>query len=75
MNGQTDYVNLRQARGALGKNHVTLRRMLADAGVPIYEDPGDRRVLLVRRADLDALTRPRPISRQQEGGQPSPTAA
>ncbi len=75
MNDQGDMVNLREARSALHKNHRTLRRMIAEAGVALYEDPGDKRVLLVRRADLDALSRPRPIGRPGESAAMSPTAA
>ncbi len=69
------FLTLRQAREQRRVNHRTLRRMIADAGVPIYENPADRRVLLVRAADLEKVSELRPISRPGKEGHPSPTAA
>lgn len=71
----TDLLTLRQARERHRVNHRTLRRMLTEAGVTLYQNPADKRVLLVSASDLDRLSKPRPISRPTEGGTPSPNVA
>ncbi len=68
-------LTMRQARERLNCNHRTLRRALAAAGVMLYQSPTDKRVLLVSAADLDHLSKPRPISRPTKGGMPSPNVA
>ncbi len=71
---QHDLLTMRQARERVGVNHRTLVRLLHDGGATLYESPTDKRVLLVRRDDLDRLSKPRPI-RPGEGGATSPNAA
>ncbi len=74
MSDQT-LITLAQARSTLHVSHRTLRRLLQDGGVPIFQNPADRRVLLIRAADLEKVTELRPVSRPTEGGPPLPNAA
>lgn len=48
----------RQAR----VSRVTLRRAIADGGIPVFADPLDKRVRLIRSTDLAALRTPRQTS-------------
>ncbi len=75
MSDQT-LLTLAQARSRLHVSHRTLRRLLQDGGVTIYESPTDRRAQLVNAADLAALAKPRPSRPAPEGGHPAaPSAA
>ncbi len=72
---QQDLVTLAAARSQLRINHRTLRRLLSDAGVPLYSSPTDKRVILVNRGDVTEIAKPRRLTRPTEGGTPSPNAA
>ncbi len=69
----TAYVSLDEAAKLRGMAARTLRRRAAAGELTLYRDGVDRRRRLVRLGDLDAITRPRPVSRPaQEGRQLTP---
>jgi hypothetical protein len=62
------FVTMAQAQARLGVSKVTLLKLLRLAGVQIYSDPFDKRVRLVKEADLAQLSR-QPIPIEDAPGQ------
>ncbi len=58
----SDYVSMREAQEILGVSNFTIWQMVKDGRLPAYQSETDRRKKLIRRADLDALREPRPIT-------------
>jgi excisionase family DNA binding protein len=56
-----NFVTLRQAAKLLGISYVTVWRMVKAGRLQTYASPVNRRVKLVKRADLEALMQPQPI--------------
>lgn len=57
----TDYTTLTEAAQLLGVSRWTVYRRVKEAGLTVYESPANRRVKLVKRNEIEALMRPRPI--------------
>ena len=62
-----DFVTMGQAADILGVSRMTVWRLVRDRKLPAYQSPVNRRVRLVKRADVEALMRPRPIEDAIEG--------
>jgi len=58
---EDEFLTLTQAATLLGVARMTFWRRLRDGVMPVYRSGRDRRVRLVRRADVEALLRPQPI--------------
>ncbi len=54
-----DLIGIGQAAKILGTSQTTLRRRVRDGLLPTYVRPLDRRVRLIRLADVQALGSPR----------------
>ena len=63
--GDLDLVPVNEAAQRLGISRVTLRRRLAEWGVPCYRSALDKRLLLIRDKDIDRLLRP--VLERREG--------
>ena len=64
-----DLVPMHEAARRLGISRVTLRRRLAELGVPCYRSARDTRLRLVRASDIDRMFRPVLEARtRKEGG-------
>jgi hypothetical protein len=59
----TGFVRLSDVERRLGLSRVALGRRLRESGVPVYRNPADKRVHLLREADADTLAEPQLISR------------
>jgi excisionase family DNA binding protein len=55
------YLTTNQARERLGVSRMTMYRMMRRQNVPMYADPRDARVKLVRTEDIDRLMQPVPL--------------
>jgi excisionase family DNA binding protein len=55
---QEEFVNLKEARELLGVSRTKLWTLIKEGGLPVYRDPLNKRVRLVRRRDLENLRRP-----------------
>ena len=58
------YLTVSQARERLGVSRMTMYRLLRRYNVPLYADPRDARVRLVKADDVERLTRPIPLEDQ-----------
>jgi excisionase family DNA binding protein len=56
-----EYLTVQQAAELMGVSRWTLWRRIRAGELRAYEAGIDRRVRLVKRADVEALMRPRPI--------------
>jgi excisionase family DNA binding protein len=56
-----DFLTLQQAADLMRVHRITVWRLVRDGKLRMYQSETNRRVKLVRRADVDALMRPRPI--------------
>jgi len=56
-----DFVTIQQAAKLLGVHRITVWRLVRDGRLQAYQSPINRRVKLVKRADLTALMTPQPI--------------
>lgn len=56
-----DFVTMREAQDILGVSKFTMWRLVKDGKLTAYQSEIDRREKLVRRADLEALSRPKPL--------------
>lgn len=56
-----DFVTISEAARIAGVPRSTIYRRIADSALRVYESPLNRRVKLVKRADLAALMTPTPI--------------
>ena len=63
-----EYVTVQEAARMLGMARMTFWRRLQEGTMPVYRSERDRRVKLVRRTDVEALMRPRPIEDGQGKG-------
>jgi excisionase family DNA binding protein len=61
-----DFVTIQRAAQVMGVSRWTVWRLVKDGKLPIYHSEIDRRVKLVRRADLAALMQPRPVGSREE---------
>ena len=59
MTGEVDLIPIGAAAKRIGSSPATLRRLVRDGELPTYVRPLDRRLRLVRFADVDAQTAPR----------------
>jgi len=48
-----------------GLTRRTLYDRLREAGIPVYQNPRDRRLRLIAAADLPKLTEARPVQRRE----------
>jgi hypothetical protein len=55
-----DYMRTAEARKLLRVSPTKMAQLLADGSLPHFIDPLDRRVKLVRRADVEALRARKP---------------
>jgi len=64
MNGPNggEFLNLTEAAARVGIARQTLSASVRLGAIPAYRDPLDRRLLLLRRSDLDGLRTPRPVA-------------
>ncbi len=53
-----EFLNLKEARQLLGVSRTKLWTLTKEGHLPIYQDPLNKRVRLVRRRDLENLRRP-----------------
>ena len=56
-----DFLTLTDAARYLGVSRQTLWRRIRDGVIPVHVSEINRRIKLVKRADVEALMRPRPI--------------
>jgi excisionase family DNA binding protein len=54
----TGLITQTEACRQFGLDAKTLRRRIADGTIPVYRDTFDRRIRLVRTADLERLKKP-----------------
>jgi len=59
-------ITLLEARQRLGVSRVTMTRVVKEGGLPLYENPLDRRQKLVDEDDLAAAREPRRIGAQEK---------
>ena len=59
MTGDVDLVPIGAAAKRRGCSPATLRKLVRDGALPTYVRPLDRRLRLVRLADVEALATPR----------------
>lgn len=57
---KSEYVTVQEAAERLGVTRFVMSRLIRDEGLKVYGLPADKRVKLVRIADVDALAKPRP---------------
>jgi len=56
-----DFLTLQQAADFMRVHRITVWRLVRDGKLRMYQLETNRRVKLVKRADVEALMRPRPI--------------
>ena len=64
-----DYLSLTAAAELMNVSRFTMWRLVKDGKLRVYESERDRREKLVRRADVEALVRPRPARTKKDSGQ------
>lgn len=72
---EPEFLTLQQAARLLGISRQTMYRRTQEGAITVYESPANRRVRLVRRADVEALLTPqiaapvafRPLAVNEEG--------
>ena len=55
---EQDFVNLGTAAEIAGLSHDTISRRVRTGVLPVYQSNADRRVRLIRVADLETMTTP-----------------
>ena len=70
MTDQEDYITSTEARELLGVSKGKMTAMIRNGEIPVYPDPVDKRVKLIKRADVDAwlakmLRRPRKLKQSE----------
>jgi excisionase family DNA binding protein len=61
-----EYLTVQEAAELMGVSRFTIWRRIRDGALPAYRADVDRRTRLVKRADVEALMRPRPIEDAEE---------
>jgi excisionase family DNA binding protein len=61
-----DFLTLQQAADLMRVHRITVWRLVRDGKLRMYQSETNRRVKLVKRADVEALMRPRPIEDAEE---------
>jgi excisionase family DNA binding protein len=61
---EVGYLTLTEAARRLGVSRWTLYRRIDDGALSVYRSDRDRRVKLVKRADVEALATPQIASRE-----------
>jgi excisionase family DNA binding protein len=61
-----DYLTMGEAQQELGVSMMTIWRMVKDGRLPSFRTPLDRRKKLVRRADVEKLKQPQPVTQPSE---------
>ena len=56
-----DFLTLQQAADLMRVHRITVWRLVRGGKLRMYQSETNRRVKLVKRADVEALMRPRPI--------------
>jgi excisionase family DNA binding protein len=56
-----DFLTLQQAADLMGVHRITVWRLVRAGKLQMYQSETNRRVKLVKRSDVEALVRPRPI--------------
>ena len=56
-----DFLTLQQAADLMKVHRITVWRLVRDGKLQMYQSETNRRVKLVKRTDVEALMRPRPI--------------
>ena len=56
-----DFLTLQQTADLMRVHRITVWRLVRDGKLRMYQSETNRRVKLVKRADVEALMRPRPI--------------
>jgi len=56
------YLTISQAARRLGVSDPAMRRRVHGGELPLYTNPADKRVRLIRQADLDAYAVPKPAA-------------
>ena len=57
-----EYLTLTEAARLLGVSRWTLYRRIDEGALTVYQSPSNRRVRLVKRADVEALRTPVPTT-------------
>ena len=60
-----DFLTLQQAADLMRVHRITVWRLVRDGKLRMYQSEVNRRVKLVKRADVEALMRPRPIEAEE----------
>jgi excisionase family DNA binding protein len=60
-----DFLTLQQAADLMRVHRITVWRLVRDGKLRMYQSEINRRVKLVKRADVETLMRPRPIEADQ----------
>ena len=60
MERDDEYLTMTEAQEALGVSRFKIWQLVRDGVLQTYESSLDKRQKLIRRADLDAVKRPRP---------------
>jgi excisionase family DNA binding protein len=61
-----DFLTLQQAADLMRVHRITVWRLVRAGKLRMYQSETNRRVKLVKRADVEALMRPRPIEDAEE---------
>jgi excisionase family DNA binding protein len=56
-----DFLTLQQAADLMRVHRITVWRLVRDGKLRMYQSETNRRVKLVKRADVEGLMKPRPI--------------
>ena len=62
-----EFLSLTEAARYAGLTRPTLNARIRTRRIPVFPDPGDERVKLVRVADVEPLRRRRPLRPRQAG--------
>ena len=60
-----DFVTIQEAAQLVGVSRWTIWRLVKDGRLQTYESEINRRVKLIQRADIEALSCPRPVEAEE----------